>query len=97
MSDILGTKSLYTAYKQSGRPHHVHITQAVDPEGVKGRGDGVQLIGFKGLFTLCYGTVQSGADPPVHAAHWSRLDSGKKNLQYIFHSTFVSMILYEKS
>lgn len=33
-------------------PHHVNITQAVDPEGVQGRRDAVELISFKGLLTL---------------------------------------------
>lgn len=58
---------------ESHAPHHVDITQAVDPEGVQGRCDSMQLIGFKGLLTLHYCAVQSGADPLVHAAQGSRL------------------------
>lgn len=56
--------------------HHVDITQAVDPEGVQGRCDSMQLVGFKGLLTLHYGAVESGADPPVHAAERGRLKIG---------------------
>lgn len=62
---------------ESYAPHHVDITQAVDPEGVQVRRDNVQLIGFKGLLTLYYCAVESGADPPVHTAHRSQLTIGK--------------------
>ena len=58
-------------------PHQVDITQAVDPEGVQGRCDSVQLVGFEGLLTLCHCAVESGADPPVHAAQGSQLRIGK--------------------
>lgn len=55
--------------------HQIDITQAVDPEGVQGRGDHVQLIGLKGLLTLHHCAVQPGADPLVHPAHRARLNS----------------------
>lgn len=58
---------------ESHAPHHVDVTQAVDPEGVQGRCDCMQLIGFKVLLTLHYCAVESGADPLVHAAQGSRL------------------------
>ena len=57
-------------------PHQVDITQAVDPEGVLGRWDSVQLVGVKGLLTKCHCAVESGADPLVHAAQGSQLRIG---------------------
>lgn len=38
--------------RESYAPHHVDITQAVDPEGVQSGCDCMQLIRFKGLLTL---------------------------------------------
>ncbi len=49
-------------------PHHVDITQALDPEGAQGRCHSMQLVRFKGLLTLYHCAVQSGADPLVHDA-----------------------------
>lgn len=72
-------------------PHHVNITQAVDPEGVQGRRDGVELISFKDLLTLSNRAVESGADPAVHAAQRSCLQRGKhcKRLQALYTVMFI--------
>lgn len=37
--------------------HQVDVTQAAEPEGVEAGGDGVQLVGLEGLFTLQHGAV----------------------------------------
>lgn len=66
---------VYWRYHVKVSSHQIDITQAVDPEGVQGRADHVQLIGLKGLLTLHHCAVQPGADPLVHPAHRARLNS----------------------
>lgn len=73
---------------ESSAPHHVDVTQAVDPEGVQRRCDRVQLVGLEGLLTLNHSTVESGADPALHAAHCTRLEMGKKHLYSIINISF---------
>lgn len=68
-------RKAYWWYHVKVSSHQIDITQAVDPEGVQGRGDHVQLIGLKGLLTLHHCAVQPGADPLVHPAHRARLNS----------------------
>lgn len=89
----------------SHAPHHIDITQVVDPEGVQGSRDNVQLIQLKCLLTSQYRAVKPGADPPVHAAQMSGLKGKmlKRILKYMsphllnysyFHFCSLSNVLF---
>lgn len=79
--DILNNKGIsYLIYqghlhpRSSHASYQVDVTQVMNPKGVQGGGDSVQLIGFKGLLTLQHCAVESGADPPLHTACRNRLE-----------------------
>lgn len=49
--------------------HQIHVTEAVEPEGMQSGGDGVELIALKAFITLYYCTVKSRTDPSVYPRH----------------------------